>query len=197
VFDAQCPTFAVSARTAGGGGSNEPLNRAAPLAALQHNQKGHRVQAPAASTAVVRGIHTHHVLIYFGRGHWLGSNSRSSPFPPPVCTPALYACHSSNPEQMAAAQREAVEANGFKPRSGKQNAQIGLKGFTQVQCCRCWTFHGSNFVLSLGMPNPSSVFPNGFFTMMNIYVAPRYLTCAHQPLALHCVLSRSQPTSHT
>lgn len=33
---------------------------------------------------------------------------------------------------MAEAQREAVEASGFKPRSGKQNAQIGLKGFTQV-----------------------------------------------------------------
>eukprot|EP00752_Nemacystus_decipiens_P006010 g5428.t1 len=38
----------------------------------------------------------------------------------------------SNPEQMAAAQREAAEASGFKPRSGKQNAQIGLRGFTQA-----------------------------------------------------------------
>lgn len=39
---------------------------------------------------------------------------------------------------MAAAQREAVEASGFKPRSGKQNAQIGLKGFTQVDRLSCF-----------------------------------------------------------
>lgn len=47
-------------------------------------------------------------------------------------TPPCVFSRFSNPEQMAAAQREAVDASGFKPRSGKQNAQIGLKGFTQV-----------------------------------------------------------------
>lgn len=47
-------------------------------------------------------------------------------------TPPCVFFRFSNPEQMAAAQREAVDASGFKPRSGKQNAQIGLKGFTQV-----------------------------------------------------------------
>ena len=34
---------------------------------------------------------------------------------------------------MAAAERQAAEnGTGYKPRSGKQNAQIGLRGFTQV-----------------------------------------------------------------
>lgn len=34
---------------------------------------------------------------------------------------------------MAAAQREAeMSGNGYKPRTGRENAQIGLKGFTQV-----------------------------------------------------------------
>lgn len=48
--------------------------------------------------------------------------------------PLRNASSGSNPEAMAAAQRDAAESGmGYKPRTGRENAQIGLKGFTQVR----------------------------------------------------------------
>lgn len=47
--------------------------------------------------------------------------------------PGISARRCSNPEQMAEAQRQAESAGGgYKPRTGRENAQIGLKGFTQA-----------------------------------------------------------------